>query len=115
MSVLQENVTNNSLPAPGIVKAACYRILDVEIQVVAHLSTATSCGSTLLYVVLNVDEGEQWMSESLGCSISVTKKKDLNMYTNISWKILDLGEFWNEFVISRREVQFARCGKDSMW
>lgn len=93
MSVLQENVTNNSLPEPGIVKAAHYRILDVEIQVVAHLSTATSSGSILLYVVFNVDKGEHWMRESLGSSISITKNKELSVYTNISCKILNLGEF----------------------
>lgn len=54
MSVLQK--ANNSSLVPGIVRAAWDGMLDVEIQVMAYLSTATSDGSILLFIVLNVDE-----------------------------------------------------------
>lgn len=79
MSVLQENVTNNSFPVPGIVRAAaCYEMKDVEIQVMVYLCAATSSGSILLFVVLNVDKGSHWRQLSLGNLVSMIVKNKGN-------------------------------------
>lgn len=76
-------MTNSSL-VPGIVRAAWDGMLDVEIRVMGYLSAATSGGSILLFIVLNVDEGPCWSQLSVGSIKEVSiifKNKELNMHT----------------------------------
>lgn len=59
-------------------------MLDVEIRVMGYLSAATSGGSILLFIVLNVDEGPCWSQLSVGSIKEVSiifKNKELNMHT----------------------------------